>query len=256
LPLWRGNVLKRWLYVGLYTRELMLCVGHARIGPVPRRWWAVATPNGQLRGDSSVRRGGVVLGPSEVRVATSEVQIQLGLGEAEEVETASPVGDGGGYIWTSKRAGIPARGEVVIEGRRHEIDGPYAFVDHSAGYHARHTAWKWSAGLGRLTDGRPVGWNLVAGVHDAAGASERTVWVDGQPQETDVVSFAADLSKVSFREGGELRFHEWAAREERVNLLLVRSSYRQPFGAFAGELPGARTLEEGYGVMEDHDVWW
>jgi hypothetical protein len=256
MPLWRGTVLKRWLYVGVYTRELMLCAGHAHIGPIPRRWWAVATPDGELHGDSSLRPGGAELDHRRLRVATSLVQIDLELGQAEEVETASPVGEGGGYIWTSKRAGVPARGKVVIQGTEHVIDGQYAFVDQSAGYHARHTAWKWSAGLGRPTDGGAVGWNLVAGVHDAPAASERTVWVEGRPQETGAVSFASDLSKVSFEEGGELRFQEWSAREERLNLVLVRSSYRQPFGAFTGELPGARALDEAYGVMEDHDVWW
>ena len=38
--------LKRWRYVGVYTPELMLCVGDARIGGIPQRWWAVALPDG------------------------------------------------------------------------------------------------------------------------------------------------------------------------------------------------------------------
>ena len=36
----------------------------------------------------------------------------------------------------------------------------------------------------------------------------------------------------------------------------MRSRYRQPFGTFEGELPGGLTLAEGYGVMEEHDVYW
>jgi hypothetical protein len=35
----------------------------------------------------------------------------------------------------------------------------------------------------------------------------------------------------------------------------VRSSYRQPFGTFSGELAGLE-LAAGYGVMEAHDVFW
>jgi hypothetical protein len=256
MPIWRhGTVLKRWRYLGVYTRELMLCVGDARIGPFPRRWWAVATPDGQLHGHSSVRPGGLRLEDCRVTVATPLVQIDIELGDAEEVQTASPT-EQGGYIWTSKRAGVSARGAVVIAGRRFGMDGPHAFIDHSAGYHARHTAWKWSAGLGRLADGRAVGWNLVAGVHDDPVASERTVWVDGRPEHAAEVSFAADLSSISFAAGGHLRFREWCTREERVNLLLVRSFYRQPFGTFSGQLPGALELDTGYGVMEEHDVWW
>ena len=41
-----------------------------------------------------------------------------------------------------------------------------------------------------------------------------------------------------------------------MNLLLMRSDYRQPFGTFAGTLPGGIELAEGYGVMEQHDVRW
>jgi hypothetical protein len=36
----------------------------------------------------------------------------------------------------------------------------------------------------------------------------------------------------------------------------VRSRYRQPFGTFSGALPGGIELADGYGVMEEHDVWW
>ncbi len=42
-----------------------------------------------------------------------------------------------------------------------------------------------------------------------------------------------------------------------TNRLLFRSRYRQPFGTFAGTLPGGGPeLAAGYGVMEWHDVLW
>jgi len=257
MPLWQGgSVLKRWRYVGIYTRDLILCVGHARIGPIPRRWWAIAEPDGTLHGNGSTCRGGVSLDGSGVRVDAPGAHIDLVLHPAQAVETASPVGRRGNYIWTAKRAGVEARGVVVIHGEEHRIDGPHAFIDDSAGYHARHTMWKWSAGLGRAEDGRRVAWNLVTGVHDAPAASERTLWVDGHPSELGPVTFAADLSEVSFAEGGRLHFTEWSSREERTDMLVVRSTYRQPFGTFSGRLPGGAQLAEGYGVMEAHDVWW
>jgi len=96
-----------------------------------------------------------------------------------------------------------------------------------------------------------VAWNLVDGVHDSLENSERTVWIDGNPLEVPPQEFAADLSRV-----GELDFREWSAREARVNLGLMRNSYRQPFGEFSGRLPGDVALVEGYGVMEEHDVLW
>jgi hypothetical protein len=142
-----------------------------------------------------------------------------------------------------------------VDDREQRIDG-IAFVDESAGYHPRHTAWRWSAGVGRAESGERVGWNLVTGVHDSVRGSERTLWVDGEPRELEPVRFADDLSRVDFGEGGTLTFSEWSAREERTNLLLFRSTYRQPFGTFAGDLPGGLPLAEGFGVMEEHDVHW
>ena len=40
------------------------------------------------------------------------------------------------------------------------------------------------------------------------------------------------------------------------NLLIVRSRYRQPFGTFAGALPGGIELAAGVGVMERHEALW
>lgn len=233
MPLVRDRrPLKRWRYVAVYSPELMLCVGHARVAGMSRRWWAVALPDGSLF--EGVSADGV---------------IDLSLDEAEGVEVVSP--HGRSYIWTRKQAGIGVRGQVTVAGRALSFDGPFGFVDESAGYHARHTAWRWSAGIGRARDGGSVAWNLVDGVHDSPVQSERTVWIDGLPQEAEPVHFAADLSRV-----GDLRFTEWSAREDHTNRLFVRSRYRQPFGSFSGALPGGLELESGYGVMEWHDVHW
>ncbi len=77
------------------------------------------------------------------------------------------------------------------------------------------------------------------------------MWVDGRPHEVEPVSFEPDLSRV-----GELRFSAEAERARSDNLLLVRSSYRQPFGTFSGRLPDGSELAQGYGVMEAHDAVW
>lgn len=257
MPRWlAGRPLKRWRYVGVYTPELMLCVGEAWIGPVPQRWWAVALPGGELRERTTFGAGGVSLDGSAVRVDAAGVRIDLVLEESDGVETASPVNERGAYIWTRKQACVPVSGSVEVDGRRHAIDGDVGFVDESAGYHERHTTWKWSAGIGRAVDGRPLGWNLVTGLHDAVEASERTLWVAGETIETGPARFADDLSSIEIDGGGELRFDEWSRREHSTNALVMRSRYSQPFGSFSGTLPGGIQLAEGYGVMETHDVHW
>jgi hypothetical protein len=247
-PFRDGRLLKRWRYVGVFSSELMVCMGDARIGPFARRWWAVARPDGSLVERTASRRGGVRVGTRRVSVAADAVAIELQLDHAEPIEVVSP--SGGSYIWTRKRGGVAALGSIRIDGGWRALEGE-AVVDESAGYHERHTSWRWSAGVGMGAGGERVAWNLVSGIHDAPEESERTVWVNGEPREVEPVEFADDLSSVD-----GLRFTEWSAREDHTKRLVFRSDYRQPFGTFSGNLPGGPSLAEGYGVMEEHDVLW
>jgi hypothetical protein len=255
MPIWRdGRPLKRWRYVGAYAPELMLCAGDARIGPLRQRFWAVATPDGRLRERTAlIGSGGVRIAGPQLAIDAPGVRARLAVTETVGVETLSR--HAGSYIWTSKQGGVAVNGLVELDGRPHQVECR-GIVDDSAGYHARHTVWMWCAGVGVTDDGRPAAWNLVTGVHDDPAASERSIWLDGEPAEVGPVVFAPDLSSIAFSEGGALAFTEWAAREDRTNALLLKSWYRQPFGTFSGTLPGGLTLANGYGVMESHDVRW
>ena len=259
MPLVRhGRMLKRWRYVGVYAADLMLCAGTARIGPVRQTWWAVwERDRDRLHERTRLRSGAVQLGDDHVRVRDGKVEVDLRLFDAPgaaEVEVVTP--DGRGYAWTRKRAPVRARGTVRVDGEARAVDAA-GLIDDSAGYHARHTAWRWSAGVGEAAaGGGAVAWNLVAGVHDSPTASERTVWAGGKAREVGPVSFAEDLAAVAFAEGGELRFAAGAVRARDDNLLVIRTEYEQPFGTFSGALPGGVELAEGYGVMERHVAVW
>ena len=252
---WRGGrPLKHWRYVGVYGPQLSVCAGVVHVGPSRQAFWAVwDRERGRLHERTVLRRGGVVLDPGRMVVRDRGVEIDLVVEESEGVEIVSS--HGRSYIWTRKQGGVRAHGSVVLDGVEREVDGR-AVIDDSAGYHARRTTWSWSAGVGETTDGREVAWNLVDGVHDSPRDSERTVWVDGVPSEVGPVRFAEDLSRVTFAEGGELRCDIESVRARRDNLLLLRSDYRQPFGSFAGALPGGLELASGHGVMEWHDARW
>jgi len=154
--------------------------------------------------------------------------IDLRIEEGRAVETVSA--HGRQYIATAKQGGVAATGTVLgraFEGR--------AIVDDSAGYHARVTSWRWSAGVGVAASGALVAWNLV----------------DGVAHEVERQAFADGLAGV-----GGLRFQALAARARRERLGVFASDYEQPFGRFSGELPVAGPLREGWGVMERHDVRW
>ncbi len=247
--------LKHWRYVGVFGPELMLCVGSARVGPGRQSFWAVWDREAeQLHERTRLRRGGVELQhPGRVIVKDRGMQIELTLEEGPGIETVCATGDA--YAWTRKQGGVRAFGEVTIDGVVREVDA-LSVIDDSAGYHPRHTAWSWSAGVGRAVDGQTVAWNLVAGVNDPPEDSERTVWIDGEATEAAPATFARDLSCVATSDGGMLGFAAEAVRERHENLLIVRSSYRQPFGRFAGTLPGGIPLAEGWGVMERHTAVW
>jgi hypothetical protein len=250
----RGRPLKRWRYAAAYSPEVMACVCEVRMGPVPQRFWAVAEPGRPIVTRTTTGAGGVRIEGSHVRVDNGDVRIDMRFEEDGGVESLHPSGRSG-FVWTRKQAGIPVRGAVEVAGRAHELDC-LGVIDDTAGYHQRHTSWRWCAGVGRTDDGVRVGWNLVTGVNDPPKGSERAIWVGEEEFEPGPVEIAGDLSTIRFAEGGELSFEPWSERAERTNLLVIRSSYRQPFGSFAGELPGGHRLSEGWGVMEWHDVHW
>jgi hypothetical protein len=242
--------LKAWRYVGVFGPELMICLAAVRVGRARQSFWAVWDRQaGRLHERTSLGAGDVRLAPGSARVSGRHVAVSLTLEENAGIETVCP--SGAAYGWTRKQGGVRAHGMVQLAGGRQCRVDARAVIDDTSAYYERHTSWRWCAGVGTARDGRALAWNLVQGVNDPPAGSERTVWTDGEPAEVGPVCFAADLSGV-----GGLAFAAEATREHAENLLLVRSRYRQPFGTFSGSLPDGSEIESGYGVMEDHDVWW
>jgi Protein of unknown function (DUF2804) len=242
--------LKAWRYVGIFSPELMMCLASARIGGARQSFWAVWDRQaGRLHERTTRGAGAVLLAPGRAQVDDRGLQLELTLEETAGVETVCP--SGRSYAWTRKQGGIRAQGTIAIPGAGVRTVDARAVIDDTSAYYERHTNWRWSAGVGATPDGRELAWNLVHGVNDPPRGSERTVWIDGEPAEVGAVRFAADLTAVA-----GLRFNAEATREQRQNLVLVRSRYRQPFGTFSGEPAPGIELASGYGVMEEHDVWW
>ncbi|MBS1845027.1 MAG: DUF2804 family protein [Actinobacteria bacterium] len=257
MPVWRdGAMRKRWRYVGFYGERLMLCAAHAEVGPTGQCFWALWDRGRATELDRTSLRPGsreVVLDGSRLVIDAPGLHADLRLGEAEAIESICPSGEGAGWGWTRKRAGVPIEGVVETPGLRAPVAG-FGVDDESAGYQARHTSWHWSAGVGTAADGRAVAWNLVEGINDPLERSERAIWVEGIPREPAPVRFAG-LDGVRFAEGSRLDFEAGAERARDDNFLLVRSTYRHRFGTFTGRLDGIE-LGEGRGVMESHDALW
>lgn len=257
-----GLMRKNWRYVGFYGDDVMLCAGIATIGIFRHTFWSVwdrgaGGGEGRVFEHTRLRPGGpeVVLDGPRVEIRTAEVKANLTFAESQPIEVVNPSGKGWG--WTRKRAGVPVSGRIEAGGKTFEVDG-FGVDDESAGFHARHVDWFWSAGIGTSTDGQPLAWNLVEGINDPPMLSERAIWIDGVPREPapvefnglDAVRFDGDPDRpgLLFEFGG-------AERSRHDNFGLIRSDYVHRFGTFTGSLDGIE-LASGLGVMEEHKVAW
>lgn len=252
-----GRPLKRWRCIAAFSDELVLCAGSAQIGPLRSSWWAVwDRTRSELLERTRIGRGGAARFGAGGRLVVRDRRATIELDVDEGAAVVSLNAHGEQYVWTRKQAARPARGRIAIGERTVDFDG-LAIVDDTAGYHARSTEWWWSAGVGHGPGGSPVGWNLVTGVNDGPHASERSIWSAAGAGEVGPVRFDADLLSVAFAEGGALTFKEEAVRARQDGLLLIlRSDYRQPFGSYAGSLPGIGRVSGGLGVMEHHIARW
>jgi hypothetical protein len=279
MPLRRGGRWrKRWRYVGAYCDELLVCAARVQVGMLGQTFWVIwdrerreicertrlrlPSARGEVWTESGNGEVGLVnYAPDEGslvrieahRTGVGEVRAFLRLGGGSWVESVCPNGEGE-YVWTRKRADVAVECDVRVGERRWLVEAR-GMEDESAGYHPRHTVWSWSAGVGRADDGRSVGWNLVSGINDPPERSERAIWANGEPSEPGPVSFEG-LEAIAFDDGSRLEFDGECERRRKENRLLVRYTYRQPFGSFSGTLPGGLELDHGLGVMEHHDAHW
>jgi len=266
---------KRWRYLGAFSGEVMVCAARASVGPASQTFWAVWDREEKRLIERTVMRlpgarGEVWTEDGEgARVDNapeegSVVRIEATHPEADGIRGFLRAGAGawaecvcsngeGGFVWTRKRV-VPVEIDLRLGDRRIRCTAR-GVEDESAGYHPRHTVWTWSAGVGMLTDGREVGWNLVEGVNDPPERSERAIWVDGEPFEPGPASFE-ELDAVAFGDGSRIECTAEAERSRTEKRGPVSYSYRQPFGTFTGTLPGGLELAEGMGVMESHDARW
>jgi hypothetical protein len=267
-----GRPLKRWRYVGVFSEELMACAAIVHVGPARQSFWALYRRDADelrertrmlpreralsLHHGSVPEHGGDDRTPDLGHLRIRDAGVDLDISLEEETGFRAHCPHGRGEIWTRKQAGIAASGTLALDGRPPEQIRARAVIDDTAGYHGRHTEWWWSAGVGQSPDGRALAWNLVSGVNDPPSGSERAVWIDGEAREAPPVSFRADLRRISAEDGSELRFHAEAERSHSSNLLIVKSDYRAPFGAFSGSLPGGIAVAHGLGVVEHHRALW
>jgi hypothetical protein len=182
-----------------------------------------------------------------------------------------------GWTYTQKHNGLNVDGELTIAGNSQDLDQALAGYDFSAGYMRRETSWRWSSINNRLDDGRILGLNLATGVNES-GFSENCCWLDGQHHSLPAVHFQFQRQRsteaqqysnwhiVSTAKSADgmasvaLTFTPLNCRQERLNLWLLKSNFRQYIGHYNGIIETADgekiMINNVLGLSEDHFARW
>jgi len=167
---------------------------------------------------------------------------------------------------TQKSVGLLASGTFEVGRRAYALEGGVVGLDSTDGLLARHTTWRWAMGAGRLDDGTPLGFNLVAGFNEAGAAGENALFLGDQLEPVGPCTFQfnaadpLDLWRLSTEDGAvQLTFRPLHAHRDVRDLLVLRSRFVQPLGFFAGKVRfrGREIAIAALpGVAEDQDMLW
>lgn len=271
---------KTWQWMGIASDEAFVAAAIAHLGYLGFAFaYVVDRKTGKSRGFQAISPLGlgteVAPGPDlghsvfyhprgYIRIENAPRRLTISLGDFEAEANAEGVRpwdatwptSGAGYTRTQKTMGMPTTGSVSFENHKLSLDG-HALLDWTRGVMGRETSWRWSAGVGQAGDS-VVAWNLRTGFDDSTEA-ENAVWVDLEPHSPGqaTIQLPSEIgSKVwKVSAGGlELDFEPQGQREENLNLVLIASRYKQPWGRYIGSYEGVAL--EGYGVVEEHWALW
>ena len=172
-----------------------------------------------------------------------------------------------GWVYAQKVAGVRCRGTVRSSLGEFDLAAIDAFAHHdwSAGYMRPETYWNWACLSGQAGAQR-VGLNLSCGVNETS-FTENCFWLDGELIKVDTARFAFDRGKpmlpwqIDSHDGQvQLRFEAHGLHQERLNLGVLASNFKQIFGRFSGVLrPLGRpevVIDNLWGFVEDQYVKW
>lgn len=196
----------------------------------------------------------------------------LAAGGPPALTVIAPVAGDGKVNVTQKWSALLAFGSLEVDGKRYRLDGGVGGMDYTQGFLARHTAWRWAFSAGRLSDGTPIGFNLVEGFNESTSEgpnppNENALWLGNEliplPRAHFTFNKKDPLERWQMRtEDGslEVNFKPLHAHREHRDLRVVKSWFVQPVGVYEGfvKLPDGRTLKFDAlpGVAEDQDVLW
>ncbi|WP_105189094.1 DUF2804 domain-containing protein [Pseudoalteromonas sp. T1lg48] len=203
----------------------------------------------------------------QLRIATKEITADLTLippTAGLPMAMCNPTGYSG-WTYTQKHNAMRVGGSLVINQESQALDKALAGYDFSAGFMRRETSWRWASINGRI-GGSLFGLNLAAGVNET-GYNENVFWINGQrhllgPVHFDFTREATnqDWRISSFDGRVSLTFRPLNKRQERLDLWLLKSNFRQYIGYFDGQIEDTKgrvhRFEKVLGLTEDHFALW
>ncbi|WP_105214287.1 DUF2804 domain-containing protein [Pseudoalteromonas sp. T1lg22] len=203
----------------------------------------------------------------QLRIATKQISADFTLippTASLPMALCNPTGYSG-WTYTQKHNALGVQGSLVINQEAQDLEHALAGYDFSAGFMRRETSWRWASINGRI-GGSLFGLNLAAGVNET-GYNENVFWRDGErhllgPVHFDFTRRACEQDwQISSQDGKvSLTFSPLNKRQERLNLGLLKSNFRQYIGHFNGQIEDAKgrlhRLDNVLGLTEDHYALW
>ncbi|MDB2386477.1 DUF2804 domain-containing protein [Shewanella sp.] len=174
-----------------------------------------------------------------------------------------------GWTYTQKHNALTVKGTLKVNHEPQPLQRVTAGYDFSAGFMRRDTSWRW-ASINALTDVGSIGLNLAAGVNET-GCNENVFWIDGKRHLLGAVHFdfprqrTKELQTEKWRiysdnDQVKLSFTPLNCRQEKLNLWLLKSNFRQYVGYYSGHiidnLGNKHQLDNVLGLTEDHFARW
>lgn len=202
----------------------------------------------------------------QLNIDTKELKACLTIAKANQMPLAlcAPTGYNG-WTYTEKSNALAVSGTVELQGKTLDLTLALAGYDFSAGFMRRQTSWRW-ASINAMVEGKAFGLNMAAGVNET-GLCENALWFNGQIQHLSPASFVFDRKddkkpwQISSLCGEiQLEFQPLYCRQEKVNIGLLASNFRQYVGLYTGFVllqNGSRLqLDKVKGLAEDHYAKW
>jgi hypothetical protein len=170
-----------------------------------------------------------------------------------------------GWTYTEKSNALPVSGWLERQGQSLDLTKALAGYDFSAGFMRRQTSWRW-ASISAMLQGQSFGLNLAAGVNET-GLCENALWFNGHIRHLSPAHFIFDRldNNKSWHISSlcgevQLEFTPLYCRQEKVNIGLLVSNFRQYVGLYSGtvQLADGRQLQlqSIQGLAEDHYAKW